>query len=62
MRFHRTARQIERDRRKEADLVRAGYRVLRASYRQVRYEPDAVALMILAALADRWWIARGRWA
>ena len=52
-RFHRTPRQIERDRRKEADLVRAGYQVLRASYQQVRYDSRAVAPMILAALADR---------
>jgi hypothetical protein len=50
-RFHRTPRQIERDRRKEADLVRAGYRVLRATSRQVEHEPATVALMVRAALA-----------
>ena len=39
-RFHSTPRQIERDRRKESDLVRAGYRVLRATSRQVEREPQ----------------------
>ncbi|MDX6677577.1 MAG: hypothetical protein QOE31_1629 [Solirubrobacteraceae bacterium] len=48
--FHRHQRQIERDRRKEADLVRAGYRVLRATWRQVEREPETVLLMVRAAL------------
>ena len=48
--FHRTPRQIERDRRKEAHLVRTGYRVLRATWLQVEREPDSVALMVRAAL------------
>jgi very-short-patch-repair endonuclease len=34
--FHHTPRQIARDRRKEADLVRAGYRVLRAPWDQLQ--------------------------
>ena len=51
-RFHRTRRQIERDRRKEADLVRAGYRVLRATYWQVQHDPRNVTLMLEAALED----------
>ena len=49
-RFHSTRSQIERDRRKEADLVRAGYRVLRATSRQVEREPQSVALTVAAAL------------
>jgi len=49
-RFHQTRRQIERDRRKEADLVRAGYRVLRATWWQVQHDPRDVALMVRAAL------------
>ena len=49
-RFHCTPRQIERDRRKEADLVRAGYRVLRATWLQVENDPDGVASMVRAAL------------
>ncbi len=50
-RFHSTRSQIERDRRKEANLVRAGYRVLRATWLQVEREPRSVALMVAAALA-----------
>jgi very-short-patch-repair endonuclease len=48
--FHHTPRQIARDRRKEADLVRAGYRVLRATWDQLEQEPRSVALMVKAAL------------
>jgi very-short-patch-repair endonuclease len=51
--FHHTPRQIARDRRKEADLVRAGYRVLRATWDQVEQEPLSVALMVQAALSAR---------
>jgi hypothetical protein len=50
-RFHSTPRQIERDRNKEANLVRAGYRILRATWLQVEREPDGVAAMVRAALA-----------
>lgn len=50
IRFHRTARQIERDRRRDADLTRAGHRVLRATWTQVEHEPRSVALMVCAAL------------
>ena len=52
-RFHSTRNQIERDRRKESDLVRAGYRVLRATSLQVEREPQAVALMVGAALRQQ---------
>jgi predicted transcriptional regulator of viral defense system len=48
--FHHTPRQIARDRRKEADLVRAGYRVLRATWDQLQQQPLSVALMVKAAL------------
>ncbi|MEY2513129.1 MAG: hypothetical protein QOJ89_487 [bacterium] len=51
-RFHSTRSQIERDRRKEAALVCAGYRVLRATWLQVEREPRSVALMVAAALED----------
>ncbi len=50
-RFHSTRSQIERDRRKEAALVCAGYRVLRATWLQVEREPRGVAAMVAAALA-----------
>jgi hypothetical protein len=49
-RFHSTPRQIERDRHKEAELVCAGYRVLRATWRQVERQPEQVARMVRAAL------------
>lgn len=50
--YHSTQRAIERDRRKEADLVRAGYRVLRVTWSQIEHEPAAVVLMLVAALSD----------
>jgi hypothetical protein len=50
-RFHSTRSQIERDRRKEAILVCAGYRVLRATWLQVERDPRGVAAMVAAALA-----------
>ena len=50
-RFHSSRSQIERDRRKESLLVRAGYRVLRATWWQVQRDPRDVALMLRAALA-----------
>ncbi len=52
-RLHHTHGQIQRDRRKEADLVRAGYHVLRATWFQIQYDPHSVTLMLQAALADR---------
>lgn len=50
-RFHRATAAIERDRRKESDLVRAGYCVLRCTWWQVEREPRTVGLMVHAALA-----------
>jgi hypothetical protein len=49
-RFHHMRWQIERDRRKEADLVRAGYRVLRATWWQIERDPQDVVTMLRAAL------------
>ncbi|MGH2839739.1 MAG: endonuclease domain-containing protein [Solirubrobacteraceae bacterium] len=48
--FHSTRRSIERDRRKEADLVRAGYRVLRFTWSQIEHAPEEVVRMLRAAL------------
>jgi len=42
---------FERDRRKDADLRRAGYEVLRITWSQVEYAPDEVVLTLRAALA-----------
>lgn len=48
-RGHRAA--FERDRRRDAELTRAGYRVLRFTQRQVVSEAQAVAATVAAALA-----------
>jgi very-short-patch-repair endonuclease len=53
-RYHRTRRCVERDRRREADLVIAGNRVLRTTWLQVQRDPRHVVAMVRAALdADR---------
>jgi very-short-patch-repair endonuclease len=48
---HRTRRAFERDRERDAALVRAGHRVLRFTHRQIAGDPPAVAATIAAALA-----------
>ncbi|MDX6719012.1 MAG: hypothetical protein QOJ63_1266 [Solirubrobacteraceae bacterium] len=53
MRFHSTPRQIERDRRKEAELVRAGYRVVRMTWDQIVRDPSTATLTLSAALKAR---------
>ena len=49
--FHDTGPQFERDRRKDADLVLAGFRVLRFTWRRLTREPAEVVAIIAAALA-----------
>jgi Protein of unknown function (DUF559) len=49
--YHATRSAFERDRRKEADLVTAGERVLRSTWKAVEREPDRLATMLRAALA-----------
>ena len=49
--FHDTSPQFERDRRKDADLVLAGYRVLRFTWLRLTKEPVEVVAIIAAALA-----------
>ena len=49
--YHRTGRAIERDRRREADLVTAGHHVLRTTWRAVEREPDRIARMLRVALS-----------
>jgi very-short-patch-repair endonuclease len=44
--FHKTRRAFERDRRRDAALTAAGYRVLRFTWRQVNHEPEVVAAAI----------------
>jgi hypothetical protein len=48
--YHRTRAAFERDRRRDADLQVAGYRVLRITYRRLVEEPAAVAESIRALL------------
>ena len=49
--FHAPASQFERDRRKDADLMLAGYRVLRITWRRLTREPEQVIALIAAALS-----------
>jgi very-short-patch-repair endonuclease len=50
--FHGSRHAFERDRRRDADLVAAGYRVVRFTWRQIKHEPEAViarlAVLLLA--------------
>ncbi|MGZ4243470.1 MAG: endonuclease domain-containing protein [Solirubrobacteraceae bacterium] len=48
---HREA--FERDRRRDQDLVAAGYVVVRITWRQLTQRPTAVVARIAAALANR---------
>jgi very-short-patch-repair endonuclease len=50
-RAHGTRNAFERDRRRDADLVSAGWRVLRVSYQRLEREPAWVAQRLAAALA-----------
>lgn len=49
--FHRTRAAFERDRRRDADLAAAGYRVVRITWRALSTEPEAVVARLAAALA-----------
>jgi very-short-patch-repair endonuclease len=48
--FHSSARSFERDRRRDAILEAAGYRVMRVRWKQLIEEPIAVAVRIAQAL------------
>ncbi len=50
-RAHGTRHAFERDRRRDTDLVAAGWRVLRVSYKRLEREPAWVARRLAAALA-----------
>lgn len=50
--FHRTKQAFERDRRRDAEHLAAGYRTLRLTWRQLTREPAAVAAQLGAALAS----------
>jgi very-short-patch-repair endonuclease len=49
--FHRTRAAFERDRRKDAELLTLGYRVIRITWRQLVDEPHAVVATLAAALS-----------
>ena len=44
--FHKTRGAFERDRARDAALLVAGYRVVRATYRQLRDEPAGLAATV----------------
>jgi very-short-patch-repair endonuclease len=50
-RYHSTRQAFERDRRKDAALQVAGYRVLRITWRRLRYEPIALSAQLGALLS-----------
>jgi very-short-patch-repair endonuclease len=47
-----TRAQFERDRARDAQLVAAGHRVIRITWRQLRHEPEAIVANLAAALAQ----------
>jgi very-short-patch-repair endonuclease len=49
-RFHSSRRAFERDRRKDASLQASGYRVVRITWRRLRYESYAVAAELAVLL------------
>jgi very-short-patch-repair endonuclease len=48
--FHRTRHAFEQDRRRDASLLAAGYRVMRVTYRQLDEEPEAVVVRLARSL------------
>jgi very-short-patch-repair endonuclease len=49
---HGTRQAFETDRRRDAELTGAGYRVMRVTWRQLDREPEAVAARLGAAIAS----------
>ncbi len=52
-RYHSPKPQFERDRRKDADLMLAGYRVLRITWHRLTREPEQVVALLAATLLGR---------
>ena len=50
LRYHRTAAQQSKDRRRDQALVAAGFIVLRFTHAQVRYDPEHVGATLRAVL------------
>ena len=51
-RYHGTRRAFESDRRRDQRLARAGWRFARVTWRQLEEEPDSIADLLRALLAD----------
>ena len=51
--FHRTRRAFEEDRRRDAALTAAGWRVVRFTHERIRTEPEAVGALLRALGAPR---------
>ena len=49
--FHASRAAFERDRLRDANLLAAGYRVIRITWRRLTREPEAVVAALAAALA-----------
>lgn len=49
---HGTRHAFEKDRRRDAELIAAGYRTMRITWRQLTQEPEAVAARLGAAIAS----------
>lgn len=49
--FHEPGSRFERDRRKDGELMLAGYRVLRVTWRRLTREPEQVIALLAAALS-----------
>jgi very-short-patch-repair endonuclease len=50
--FHSSRSSFERDRRRDAEMAAAGWRVVRVTWRQLTEEPEAVIAALAAALAS----------
>ena len=51
--FHSTRAAFERDRRRDAELHRAGLHVLRVTWRQIEDEPEALVASVAVAYGQR---------
>lgn len=49
--FHSSRAAFERDRLRDADLLAAGYRVIRITWRRLTQEPEAVVASLAVALS-----------
>ncbi len=50
-RYHASSRRFESDRRRDADLLAAGVRVMRVTWHQILNEPEALLVRLAQALA-----------